>query len=437
MLFLPLCVLTIGCSAPGPALNAAAPPGPDYWTTQQPTLAEDHTYSPTVHTVQLFKEGFEMAPPVIQLGSAEAVVLRFDDLQPNVENLSYTLVHCDAHWQPSDLMQGQYLEGAYNDFVPSGRQSFNTLQPFIEYEVRLPNDIMRISMSGNYLIKVYRDSDQEDLVLTRRMLVYEQQVGIEASIKASRNVDDRDIAQQVDLIVRTPQLPAGDPFADIHITMLQNMRWDDVRTDFKPRFVRGTELVYDFPEQGLFMGGNEYRNFDLKDLRYASSRVSRVVPGVGERIYDAYLMAEPKRSIHVYTSQPDINGRFFVRNDFFDGDPLGADYVQVHFNLPMTGPLGEQVYVYGAFSDFQCKPEYRMTWEPETSAYTLSALLKQGFYDFAYATQPSGSAAADITAVEGSHYETENDYLVLVYFSDRIKRCDRLVGMRFVNSRRG
>lgn len=434
-MLLPLCAIVASCSSSAPVVSAA--PGPDYWAPKPVLVMQDSTYSPTVHTVQLFKEGFEMAPPVIQLGSTEALILRFDDLQPGMENLSYTLVHCDAQWQPSDLMQGQYLSGAYNDFVPTGRQSFNTLQPFIEYELRLPNDIMRISRSGNYLIKVYRNSDQEDLVLTRRMLVFEQEVGITASIQASRNIDDRDIAQQVDLVVRYTELPVQDPFADIHITMLQNMRWDDVRTDFKPRFVRGTELVYDFPQQGQFMGGNEYRNFDLKDLRYASNRVARIEPGVGETVYHAYLMAEPKRSIRVYTSQPDINGRFLIRNDFFDGDPLGADYVQVHFNLPMTAQIPDALYVYGAFSDFRCKPEYRMTWDPTLSAYTMTALLKQGFYDFAYVTLPYRATVADITAVEGSHYQAENDYLVLVYFTDRIQRCDRLVGMRFVNSRRG
>src|SRR5690606_23417006 len=116
-----------------------------------------------------------------------------------------------------------------------------------------------------------------------------------------------------------------DPFGEIHVAMLQNMRWDDLRTGFKPRFMRGTELVYDFPEQGLFMGGNEYRNFDLKDLRFATQRVARIDPGPGGQVYQAHLTAEPKRNIRVYFDQPDINGRYFVRNDFFDGDPLGAD----------------------------------------------------------------------------------------------------------------
>lgn len=403
----------------------------------QDMVWEDRTFSPSVRTVQLFKTGFELAPPVIELNSGEAITLRFDDLQPDNEHLSYSLTHCDHGWRSSDLMPGQYIEGAPTGLVPAGRQSFNTLQPFIQYELEFPSDMMRPTRSGNYILKVFRGGDEEDLVLTRRFLVYEQRVQIDARMMASRVVDLRDVAQQIDLEVRHPQLPVQDPFSEIHVAMLQNMRWDDLRSGFTPRFMRGAELIYDFPEQGLFMGGNEYRNFDLKDLRFSTQRVDRIVPGPGEGVYHAHLRAEPKRSYRVYFDQPDLNGRFFVRNDLFDGDPLGADYVMVHFTLPMTEQLAQAPYIYGAFSDWRCLPENRMEWDPTTTSYRAELLLKQGFYDFAYAVPGGKGKPADISLVEGSHYQTENDYLVMVYFTDRMLRCDRLVGVRFLNSRRG
>jgi hypothetical protein len=374
---------------------------------------------------------------VIELDSDEQLVLRFDDLQADLENFSYTLIHCDAYWRQSEVMPGQYLTGALNDYIPSGRLSFNTLQPFIHYELLIPNTQMRISRSGNYLLKVYRGSDPDDLVLTRRLMVFEQQVQMDARVVASRNVELRDVAQQVDLVVKHPALPVQDPFSDIHVTMLQNMRWDDARTGFRPRFMRGAELVYDYPEQGLFMGGNEYRNFDLKDLRFATQRVQRIVPGPGQNVYEAYILPEARRNIRVYFDQPDINGRFYIRNDMVDGDPLGADYVLIHFNQPMTDPLMDEVYVYGGFSDFQCRKENRMTWDPTKKAYLASILLKQGFYDYTFVTLPRGATSPDLGAIEGSHFQTENDYLILVYFTDRQQRTDRLVGVRFLNSRRG
>ncbi|MDX9750946.1 MAG: DUF5103 domain-containing protein [Flavobacteriales bacterium] len=432
-----IALMGIACGGTAPiAGHVGNAPAQDYWSAG-PLRYTDHVYSPTVRTVQLFKEGFELAPPVIELGSTDALVLRFDDLAPDPDYLSYSIVHCDAHWNPSDVMPGQYMEGPPADFVPAARQSFNTLLPFLQYELRIPNDMVRPTRSGNYLLKVFRDQDPEDLVLTRRFMVFEQAVDIDARVVASRQVDVRDIAQQVDLTVRHARLPVQDPFAEVHVAMLQNMRWDDLRTGFKPRFMRGTELIYDFPEQGLFMGGNEFRNFDLKDLRFASQRVARIEQPARGEITHAWLTAEEKRNIRVYFDQPDINGRFFVRNDFFDGDPLGADYVTVHFTLPMPAPLMHDVHVYGAFTDWRCTKENRMTWDPARSAYTASITVKQGFYDFAFVAMPHNASVPDIGAVEGDHFQTENDYLVMVYFTDRMQRLDRLVGVRFLNSRRG
>ena len=427
-LFTLLMATTTSC---GSATNVAT--APVEYHQESILRYEDHVYSATIRTVQFFKKGFELAPPIIDLEGQETVVLRFDDLQPNMENLSYTLVHCTANWQPSDLMTGQYISGAMSDYIPAGQQSYNTLQPFIEYELELPNQLMRPTRSGNYLLKVYRGSDEEDLVLTRRLLVAEQKVNIDARVMATRNVDLRDAAQQVDFTIQHPGLAIQDPFGDVHTTVLQNMRWDDARTGFQPRFMRDNELVYDFPVQGLFMGANEYRNIDLKNLRLATRNIARINTD-GPGVYQAYLIPEQKRNLRVYDNQRDINGKYLVRNDLVDGDPLGSDYVMIHFIQPMPEAAEGDVYVYGGISDFQCKKEFRMMWVPEERCYKASILLKQGFIDFTYAVLRPGAEVPDLTMVEGSHYQTENDYVVLVYVSDRMLRYDRLVGTRFLNS---
>jgi len=397
----------------------------------------DKAWSPTVRTVQLFKDGFELSAPVIELNSKDLLVLRFDDLQADVENLSYTLVHCDAQWKPSDMLPAQYLSGALSDLVPTGRQSYNTLMPYIQYEVSFPNDLMGITRSGNFVVIVYRNGDMKDLVLVRRFLVFEQEVEIDARVLAGRQVDQRDITQQLDLIVRHPRLQVMDPFGELHVTILQNMRWDDARTGLRPRYVRGSELLYDMPEQALFMGGNEFRNVDLKDLRQMTARVARIEPGTGAGPYDVHLIPEDRRTIRRYNNQEDLNGRYLVRNDLVDGDPLGADYVNVHFLLPVESPFYEPVYIYGGLSDFQCQERFQMTYDARAKSYTANILLKQGFIDFSFVTLPVHTPVPDITAIEGTHFQTENDYLVLVYFTDPQRRFDRLVGMRFLNSRRG
>ena len=399
-------------------------------------LFEDRTYSPTVRTVQFFKKGFELAPPVLDLAGQEPLVLRWDDLQGNTENLSYTIVHCSAGWQASDLTTSQYIEGSPFDAVPPPSASFNTLQSFLEYELEVPNALMRPTVSGNYVLKIFRGSDEEDLVLTRRFLVFEQRVQIEARMLASRDVELRNTTQHIDVTLRYPGIALQDPFGDLKVVVLQNMRWDDARTDLKPKFIRDRELVYDLPPQTLFQGGNEWRNYDLKDLRYATMRIASINPG--PLLYEVELLPDASRAIMVYFDQPDLNGQLLVRNDDVDGDPLGADYNPIHFTLPMREPLlGGELYVYGGLSDMQCNEAFRMTWNAERKYYELTALVKQGFVDYCFAWLPAGSTVPDLTRLEGSHFQTENDYVVLTYVRDHTLRCERLMGVRFINTRRG
>jgi hypothetical protein len=226
-----------------------------------------------------------------------------------------------------------------------------------------------------------------------------------------------------------------DPFGDLKVVVLQNMRWDDARTDLKPKFIRDRELVYDMPTQTLFQGGNEWRNYDLKDLRYATMRIASIRPG--PVLYEVELLPDAPRTIKVYFDQPDLNGKMLVRNDDVDGDPLGADYNPVHFTLPMDDPMpGGELYVYGALSDMHCNEAFRMTWNAERKYYELTALVKQGFVDYCFAWLPDGVAVPDLTRLEGSHFQTENDYVVLTYVRDHTLRCERLMGVRFISTRR-
>ncbi|MBP8822835.1 MAG: DUF5103 domain-containing protein [Flavobacteriales bacterium] len=424
--------LLASCSAVQPVASNTH----DYYSAQE-LRYEDHVYSPTVHTVQFFKRGFELSPAILRLGGEESLVLRFDDFNVDAENLSFTVVHCTALWQPSDLSPSQYIHGVPTDFVPSPRQSFNTTQPFLAYELEFPNEMMRPSVAGNYLLKVFRGTDQDDLVLTRRFLVFEDRVQVSAAMVPTRNVERRDMDQQLDLTLRYPGIPVPDPFSDLQVVVLQNNRWDDARTGLRPKFIRDAELVYDHPKEGLFHGGNEWRGVDLKNLRYTTLRVSHYLTSP-EGLTEAVLLPDEKREFKVYLDLPDINGKYLVKNDLVPDDPLSADYVYVDFTLPRSQEqVGGEVYVYGAISDFQCKKEFRCAWNEARKAYTARIPIKQGYFDHVYAFLPNGGTVPDLTLLEGSHYQTENEYVVLVYVKDYQLRCDRLLGLRFLNSRKG
>lgn len=434
-LFLLLSASAIGllsCSITAP--TATAPEVPDYYDPQEDVRWEDHIYSPTVRTVQLFKKGFELSVPAIELGRGETLELHFDDLSPDPENLLWTIVHCDPHWQPSDLSQGQYLDGAFNDFIPQPIQSFNTRQPYLHYAVEVPNFLLKPRISGNYVLKVFRAGDETDLILTRRFLVFESVVRIDAKVMASRDVERRNTAQQVDITLRHPELQVADPFGDLTMVVLQNMRWDDARAGARPKFVRGSELVYDFPPEALFDGGNEWRPLNAKSTRFNAMGIAKIT--LDQELVEIFMIPDIKRNIRVYLDQPDLNGRYLTKTDDGYDAMLESDYVHVYWQLPMAAPLNGDLFVYGAFTDFQCKTEYRMVYDAPNQRYYLRALVKQGFIDYQYAYLPPGATVPDLTAVEGTHFATENDYCVLVYFNDWTVRAQRLVGLHFLNTRR-
>jgi len=48
---------------------------------------------------------------------------------------------------------------------------------------------------------------------------------------------------------------------------------------------------------------------------------------------------------------------------------------------------------------------------------------------------PDGASSPEGFHFEGSHWETENDYLILTYFRDPTTRYDRLTGITLANTR--
>jgi hypothetical protein len=77
-----------------------------------------------------------------------------------------------------------------------------------------------------------------------------------------------------------------------------------------------------------------------------------------------------------------------------------------------------------------------MTFNASSGAYEGSALLKMGFYNYAYVTvnkhDPASLPTFEFT--EGNHFETENNYDILVYYRPLGGRADQLVGISSLNT---
>ena len=361
--------------------------------------------------------------PIVALG--EEFELSFDDLNADERNYYYRIKYFNHDWTPTSLFQSEFMRGFDNIRIENYRTSFNTLQPYTNYKLKLPNEETKFLLSGNYILEVYNDDDI--LIFSRRFLIYENKVDVGAAVYRSRDLTFYQTHQCIQFSIN-PE--AGkflrDPENLIHTVILQNEQWNSAITDIKPQYFNGNRLEYRYQKKTGFEGGNEYLFFDTKDIRSTGSNVGSVELN---RLYETYLNTNFLRRGYPYSFNADINGDFFIRTlEGSEDEAIEADYSWVHFSLSAPKFLeGQEVYIYGKFNNYQLTDENKMYFNPGLEIYEGIILLKQGFYNYKYVAKSSDQLLTN--SLSDSHALTENRYLILVYYSEFGTRNDALIGI--------
>lgn len=395
---------------------------------------EDFVYVRNIHTVQLYRKGDDLSSPLLDLTKEEEqLILGFDDFDAQVKDYRYTIIHCDAAWNPSNLLSSQYLNGFSEDRITDYQFSFNTIQRYTHYTLAFPTQEMRPTLSGNYVLRVYLASEPERSVITRIFRIVDPKVEIEANIHKSSVVSERESRQEVDFRIFHPGYRIEDVFRDLRVVVSQNDRLDNAITNLKPLFVKPSELIYDYDQGNVFDGGNEFRYFDIRTLKYQTERIEQMEY---DSVISVTLNADDNRAGQRYSIQPDINGKFTVKIREGVNHDIESDYAYVDFTLPYGFPLRDgNLYIYGKLSDWKFKEECKLRYSPGDQAYKARLYLKQGYYNYEYVFVKDGTNKADETFIEGNHFETDNEYTVYVYNKPLGSRYDHLIGVRKFNSK--
>ncbi|MBK7173028.1 MAG: DUF5103 domain-containing protein [Bacteroidales bacterium] len=420
-----------------PDTVSANPDSVDYFNDQQLRYS-DFVYSPSIHSILLYKSGFLLSDPIIQLNSGETLELEFDDIEGNIEEYYYSFTHCDAAWNPTEIWSNEYIDGMMEDRIEQYEFSFNTRESYTHYSLVFPNTKMSVKLSGNYIIRVFKHADDgsEQYIFTRRFMVFEPKVSLEATVKRASTIDETDTHQEIDFSIYTDAYRIDAPYQDLKVCILQNNRWDNALTTLKPFMVKGDILDYSFDNgTNQFVAGNEFRHFDLKSLKYLSDKVKEIHFENSE--YHVSLWETERRIFKVYIGDEDINGRFLLKTEDESSIATMGEYAYVDFFLAYSAPLIHgNMYVGGAFNGWQYGTDNRMTYNFQRHGYEASLYLKQGYYNYNYVFLENNSVSGDISFIEGSHHETENNYTILVYHHERGTVYDQLIAVGSFNSRK-
>lgn len=398
---------------------------------------EDYIYKPNIKTAQLYESTWEFSMPIIKHNSGEQLLLGFDDLDADKKQYSMSIIHCDAKWNPSDLMISEYVQGFFDLNIINFSFSINTLQKYTHYSILFPTSNMQLTKSGNYIVYVYQDGDKNKPVLSRRFMVYDEKISVIGNIKQAVGNDEQYEKQHLDFSIVNTTYNITNSYVDMKVVLTQNYRWDNAVYDIKPTFNTPTQLTYSLDDASTFNGGNEFRYFDTRSLRTYTERVNRIYKDSLNK-NRVELMSDPNRSFLNYIFYNDINGSFLIKNkDLATNQDIEADYAWVNFFMPFDNPSPEgNFYVLGKLTNWKLDKGNRMTYNYKRLGYECSLYLKQGYYNYIYAFITDKSKAGDETLTEGNHWETENDYIVYVYHRARGTYYDQLIGMRKFNSRK-
>lgn len=388
-----------------------------------------------VKTIQLFNPQTNDQTPVIRFGS-EYFILSFDDLNGGFKEYNYKIEHYNADWTPSGIFQSEYLNGYGSDYFRDYNYSFNTYQGYTHYSLSFPNRDMSLKLPGNYVIKVYTNNENKP-VFTKRFAVYDPQ-SVTVGISEERGIGTEDLNQRISVIASSGQVNLTETPDGARVFIMKNGNWEDHLVIEKPSFLTPSQLTYK-NNNYLFEGGSEYLWFDTKNLEVAAMSTEQIFRVDGEDLYHIVLRADsPLRNVG-YFDNTDVNGAFYIRNVRApDQNKSGteADYAWVHFALDNFDDEGgkKELFVVGAFNNWQPAPQYQLKLS-DANYWEVAVLLKQGYYNYQYAVYDTRTGKTNYSEINGSFWQTENQYQALFYYRPWGVRYDLLMGFGTVNSR--
>lgn len=384
-----------------------------------------------LHTLQVVVNDDPLLPPIMNLGGGNHLEIGFDEFSHEYHRYIYKVEHCNADWSPStEIFESDYMNGFNGEPIEDYEKSFNTTVLYTHYSLRIPNENISLKLSGNYKLTVYNDEGDEPVpVLTACFSLVEPGVGIGATVSTNTDIDFNKSNQQVDFSVNYGLVKVIDPHRELKTVVMQNRRWDNCVVNPKPNIQAANKIEFTHNRQLIFPAGNEYHKFEILDVHIPTLNVDRM------EWFDPYYHATlyPNQTARNYLYDEDQNGAFIIRNSDDEDVATTCDYVFTHFTLKSPQLPGGEVYLNGEWTYNRFIPEYRMTYNRETQAYEATALLKQGYYNYNYLFVPDGETQGNSGRTDGNFYETENEYIILVYHRPNGGRYDKLVGYRRMN----
>lgn len=378
-------------------------------------------FDPQFKSLQVLDRTNLLGQPIVRpQNGASAVTISFDELAEDNRFLRYRLVHCDSDWRPSRaITELDYVNGYNEAQVVDYALSDKSLTHYVHYNITIPNEEMQPLISGNYLVEVYDEDDPSEILLQARFMVDEALVGLSVNESSRTDMEYNGRYQQLSVKANLENARIDNPYNDLKLVVIQNGRVAEPHILRHPLQLTKNTAVYEHQKELIFPAGNEYRRFDIANIHYPGMGVDAI--DYIAPYYNVMLKRDTPRINGGYVYDQTQSGRYFPAEIYSTEPEIDADYVLTFFTLAMP-EIKEDVYIDGDLVLRSRDSDSRMIYDKTLGAYIKTLLLKQGMYNYQYVT------GSGLNPVEGDKYETQNEYLVLLYYCPPDARYERLIG---------
>ena len=392
--------------------------------------AKSKVLDPQIKSLQVVVNQDWLSPAVMRLRTDDVLNVSFDELSHEYHRYTYRVEHCEADWTPStSLFESDWLEGFNGNPIDDYDPSVNTTVAYTHYQFQIPNDRMRLRLSGNYRIHIYDNEGDEREVITADFCVTEQSMPLAFSLTTNTDIDTNVSHQQVSLALNFGVERVTDPANQLRVVVMQNGREDNMKVNPKPTILNSNGAEWKHSRELIFDAGNEYRKYEVLDVSHPTMGIDHIHWN-GEA-YEVYPFIDEPRPHYLYDE--DANGSFFIRNSDNWQIETTCEYVWVVYRMKCPELLAGKMMIDGWWATDANPETYEMTYDANAGMYTARILQKQGYYSYQYLWQkPDGSK--QYAPSEGSFYQTENRYQVLVYYRGINDNYWRLTAFRLYSS---
>ncbi|MBD3616031.1 MAG: DUF5103 domain-containing protein [Gracilimonas sp.] len=426
-LFKVLLILLAGLSIKGCSASISSPLGNQENTADYISryMVSNQLPAPeTINSIQLYRKGDTNNPPIIELGSAQKLILAFDELTDISGQFRITFTHYDQNWDESNIPQDWFLEGLNEIILGEGTKNQSSPPSYFHYRTEFPNNQLRFATSGNFMLHV-SDFSSGVRLFSLPFFVTENAGEMTSWIETDYNAGPRFEARDRPFSNFTYPEFIDFPQFDLSFYFVQNRFWGDARK---------TEN-YDFSEKGhtqfYLSGENAFpANFDFIGLNLETFSVD------GHQIIDWIPGENPpeiilREDILNFTSNP-----LTAWGSTFGNPKTSAEarYANIRFRFQDGGAFTSKqgVYLVGDFNQWIISEKNKLEYNQNSGYWETSALIKQGTYTYKYAIKDG----TDIDDLILSDYITRRnqEYVSFVYFNDPEYRYQRLIHIQVFRS---